>query len=170
MREETGQKHMTALAAVTLLAVFAVSILLALLAGAGAYRRLVDRDAAAFDGRTAAQYIATRVRQNDGGYEWPDETAVTVEDFCGVPCLTLKEWNGGYVSQYVTRLYCYDGSLWELYTAAEVEAGLTDGERVMELDGLELSLEDGLLNAALTLKNGETETVILSLRSGEVGT
>lgn len=170
MREERRQNHITALAAVTLLAVFAVSILLALLAGAGAYRRLVDRDAAAFDTRTAAQYLATRVRQNDVGYERPDETAVTVEDFWGADCLTLKEWNGGYVSQYVTRLYCYDGSLWELYTAADVEAELTDGERVMELDGLELSLEDGLLNAALTLKNGETETVILSLRSGEAGT
>lgn len=164
MREERRQNHITALAAVTLLAVFAVSILLALLAGAGVYRRLVDRDAAAFDARTAAQYLATRVRQNDGA------DAVAVEDFWGADCLTLKEWNGGYVSQYVTRLYCYDGSLWELYTAADVEAELTDGERVMELDGLELSLEDGLLSAALTLKSGETETVILSLRSGEVGT
>lgn len=163
MREERRQNHITALAAVTLLAVFAVSILLALLAGAGAYRRLVDRDAAAFDGRTAAQYIATRVRQSDGA------DAVAVEDFCGLPCLTLKEWNGGDGSQYVTRLYCYDGSLWELYTAADVEAELTDGERVLDLAGLELSLEDGLLNADLTLKSGETETVYLSLRSGEVG-
>ena len=43
-----------------------------------------------------------------------------------------------------------------------------DGERVLDLAGLELSLEDGLLNADLTLKNGETGTVRLSLRSGEV--
>lgn len=162
MREERRQTHMTTLAAAVLLAVFAVSILLALLAGAGAYRRLVGRDAAAFDARTAAQYLATKVRQNDG------ENAVAVEDFRGADCLTLQEWNGGHASQYVTRLYCYDGALWELYTAADVEPDLTDGERVLELDGLELSLEDGLLNAAFTLKNGETETVILSLRSGEV--
>lgn len=168
MREKTGQKHITTLAAVTLLAVFAVSILLTLLAGAGAYRRLADRDAASFDARTAAQYIATRVRQNDVGYEWPDETAVTVEDFCGVDCLTLQEWNGEAVSKYVTRLYCYDGSLWELYTTADAQVELTDGERVLDLDKLELSLVDGALNAVLTLKNGETETVTLSLRSGEV--
>lgn len=162
MREGRRQNHITTLAALALLAVFAVSILLALLAGAGAYRRLVDRDAESFSRRTAAQYLATKVRQNDG------ENAVAVEDFCGVDCLTLQEWNDGYVSQYVTRLYCYDGSLWELYTAADVEPDLTDGERVMDLDGLELSLEDGVLSAALTLKNGETETVRLSLRSGEV--
>lgn len=162
MREKTGQKHITTLAAVTLLAVFAVSILLTLLAGAGAYRRLADRDAASFDARTAAQYIATRVRQNDAA------GGVAVEDFCGVDCLTLKEWNGSNGSKYVTRLYCYDGSLWELYTTVDAQAELTDGERVLDLDKLELSLVDGALNAVLTLKNGETETVTLSLRSGEV--
>lgn len=162
MREGRRQNHITTLAALALLAVFAVSILLALLAGAGAYRRLVDRDAESFSRRTAAQYLATKVRQNDG------ENGVAVEDFCGADCLTLKEWNGDDAGQYVTRLYCYDGSLWELYTTADGEPDLTDGERVLELDGLELSLEDGVLSAALTLKNGETETVILALRSGDV--
>lgn len=162
MREGTRQNRISALAALLLLAAFAASILLVLLTGAGAYRRLVDRDEADFSRRTAAQYIATRVRQNDGA------GAVTVEDFGGVECLTLKEWNGDFVSDYATRLYCYDGSLWELYTSVDVEAELEDGDRVMDLAGLELSLEDGLLNAVLTMKSGETQTVILSLRSGEV--
>ena len=89
-------------------------------------------------------------------------------NFFGTDCLTLREWNDGDVSEYVTCLYCYDGSLWELYTTADVEPKLTDGERVLELDGLDLSLEDGLLAAALTFQSGETETVTLSLRSGEV--
>lgn len=159
MKEGRRQNHITALAALALLAVFAVSILLALLAGAGAYRRLVDRDAAAFDARTAAQYIATRVRQNDAA------GGVAVEDFCGVDCLTLQEWNAG---DYVTRVYCYDGSLWELYTAVDMEADLADGDRALDLDAMALSLEDGRLNAVLTLKTGETETVTLSLRGGEV--
>lgn len=168
MKEGRRQNHITALAALALLAVFAVSILLALLAGAGAYRRLVDRDAAAFDARTAAQYIATRVRQNDAADGWDGRSLVSVEDFCGVDCLTLREWNGDFASDYVTRVYCYDGSLWELYTAVDMEAALEDGDRVLDLDALTLSLEDGQLNAVLTLKNGETETVTLSLRSGEV--
>lgn len=163
MREGRRQNHITTLAALALLAVFAVSILLSLLAGAGAYRRLVDRDAAVFDDRTAAQYLATRVRQNDGG------GAVTVEDFHGVACLTLQEWSGDFVSDYATRVYCYDGSLWELYTSADVEAELEDGDRVMDLEGMDLALEDGVLNAVLTMGDGETQTVTLSLRSGEVG-
>lgn len=162
MREERRQNHITTLAALALLAVFAVSTLLALLAGARAYRRLVDRDEADFSRRTAAQYIATRVRQNDAA------DAVTVEDFCGVDCLTLREWNGDYAGDYVTRVYCYDGSLWELYTAVDMEAALEDGDRVLDLEALALSLEDGRLNAVLTLENGETETVALSLRGREV--
>lgn len=162
MREGTRQNHISTLAALLLLAAFAASILLVLLAGAGAYRRLVDRDGADFSRRTAGQYIATRVRQNDG------DEMVTVEDFQGVPCLTLHEWNGDYASDYATRLYCHDGSLWELYTAVDVEAELEDGERVLDLEGLDLALEDGLLEAVLTLPGGQRETVRLSLRSGEV--
>lgn len=161
MREERRQNHITTLAALALLAVFAVSVLLTLLAGAGAYRRLVDRDAENFSRRTAAQYLATKVRQNDG------ENAVAVEELHGADCLTLKEWNDDDASQYVTRLYCYDGSLWELYTTADGEPDLTDGERVLELKNMTLALEDGLLEAVLTLKNGERETVRLSLQGGK---
>lgn len=159
MREGARQNHISGLAAVVLLAVFAGSILLVLLAGAGAYRRLVDRDGADFQSRTAAQYIATRVRQNDMA------GAVRLEDLGGVRCLTLVEEGG----EYSTRLYCYDGSLWELYTAADMEPSPVDGERVLDLAGLELTLEDGRLEAALTHGDGGAETVILTLRSGEVG-
>lgn len=166
MREERRQNHITTLAALALLAVFAVSVLLTLLAGAGAYRRLVDRDAAAFDARTAAQYIATRVRQSDAAFSLSGENAVSVEYFQGVYCLALREWNADY-GDYVTRLYYHDGSLWELYTAADGEAELTDGERVLELKNMTLALEDGLLEAVLTLKNGERETVRLSLQGGK---
>lgn len=168
MREGTRQNRISALAALLLLAAFAASILLVLLTGAGAYRRLVDRDEADFSRRTAAQYIATRVRQNDTGDGGNWENAVTVEYFQGAYCLTLREWNNGYLSDYVTRLYYHDGSLWELYTSTDIEAELTDGERVMDLKNMTLALEDGLLEAVLTMPDGETQTVRLALRSGEV--
>lgn len=158
MREGTRQNHISTLAALLLLAAFAASILLVLLAGAGAYRRLVDRDEADFQSRTAAQYIATRVRQNDAAQ------AVSVTDFQGTRCLALTEEGG----EYATWLYCYDGSLWELYTATDLEAGLEDGDRVLDLAGMDLEMEGGLLEAVLTFKDGTAETVKLSLRGGEV--
>ena len=48
-----------------LFAVFALCTLFVLLTGAKAYRAVTQRDNAAFDGRTAAQYISTRVHQGD---------------------------------------------------------------------------------------------------------
>ncbi len=156
MREGTRQHDMTAPAALCLLAAFAASILLVLLTGAGAYRRLTDRDTNAFQTRTAAQYLATRVRQNDS------MGTVGVEDFDGVPALTVTE------GEYLTRVYCYDGGLWELYAPAGLDLAPSDGERVLDLSGMELTLEDGLLEAVLTQTGGSAQTVTLSLRSGEV--
>lgn len=156
MREGTRQHDMTAPAALCLLAAFAASVLLVLLMGAGAYRRLTNRDTAAFQSRTAAQYLATRVRQSDG------VNAVGVEDFGGVPALTVTE------GEYLTRVYCYDGGLWELYAPAGLDLAPADGERVLDLDGMELTLADGLLEAVLTQTDGSAQRVTLSLRSGEV--
>lgn len=156
MREGTRQHDMTAPAALCLLAAFAASVLLVLLMGAGAYRRLTDRDTAAFQSRTAAQYLATRVRQSDGA------NTVRVEDFGGVSALTVTE------GEYLTRVYCYDGGLWELYAPAGLDLAPADGERVLDLDGMELTLADGLLEAVLTQPDGSAQTVTLSLRSGEV--
>lgn len=156
--ERLRRGHTGAPAALLLLAVFAVSLLLTLLAGGGAYRRLAQRDAAAFEARTAVQYLTTRVRQGDvaGG--------VAVEDFGGVPALVFPEEGG-----YHTRIYCWEGALRELYSLDELSLAPEDGEAVLDLAGLDLTLADGLLTARLTLPGGGVRTVALALRSGEVG-
>ncbi len=156
MKQRSGQQHIISLAALLLVAVFAVSILLSLLAGASVYRRMTDRDQRSWEGRTAQRYIATRVRQEDR------QDALAVEDFCGLQALTL-----GVGQEYLTRLYCYDGSLWELYAPADLAMSPEDGERLLELEDMSLSLEDGLLQVELTPPSGPTRHLSLSLRSGE---
>lgn len=156
MRQRSGQKHITSLAALLLLAVFAVSILLSLLAGASLYRRMTDRDRLSWEGRTASRYIATRVRQEDR------LDALAVEEFGGVQALTL-----GVGQEYLTRLYCYDGSLWELYAPAELDMSPDDGERVLALQDMELSLSAGLLQVTLTPETGAARHLTLDLRCGE---
>lgn len=158
MRQGRGQEHITSLAALLLLAVFAVSILLTLLEGASVYRRLVDRDQASWEDRSAFLYLTTRLRQEDR------LDAITVEDFCGRPTLTL-----GAGEEYVTRLYCYDGSLWELYSPAELELDQEDGERLLDLEAMEPTLSNGLLRLDLTDAGGRTRQLTLALRSGEEG-
>lgn len=158
MRQQSRrQQHIVSLAALLLLAVFAVSILLTLLAGASAYRRMTDRDRLNWEGRTAAHYIAARVRQEDC------LGAVAVEELGDVQALTLGR------GDYLTRLYCYDGSLWELYSPAELSPSPEDGERVMDLQDMGLTLERGLLQVTLTPTQGQARHLTLDLRCGEEG-
>jgi len=139
------------LIALLLFGVFSVCILAVLLTGADAYRRLTDRDQAAFDRRTCLQYIATRVRQADR------KDGVSVADFNGVNALVFSDGDG-----YITRVYCHDGYIKELYADESVDLTLEAGEPIMEADPLDFSMEDG----RLTVASGE-DRLVLSLRSGE---
>ena len=158
MRRQRIRHQMDGLLMLLLFGVFAVCVLAVLMTGAKAYRGLVDRDQAAYDRRTCVQYIATRVRQGDltGG--------AAVEPFGEVTALCMKDPEG-----FVTRVYCYDGWLMELYTFSDAELEPQDGEKIMPLEGLTLSLEGGLLTAELQMGEGVTDTLRLSLRSEEGG-
>ena len=72
------------------------------------YRRLTQRDQAAFDRRTCVQYLATRVRQGDAA------GGVSVRPFGEGNALALPAGEG-----YVTWVYWHDGWLMELYTLEE---------------------------------------------------
>ena len=133
----------------------AVCVLIVLLTGAKAYRGLTERDRAAYDRRTCVQYIATKVRQGDV------EGGVTVEPFGDTAALCMRQYG------FVTRVYCYDGWLMEMYTFEDAELTPQDGEKVMPLSGLSFDLEDGLLTVELQSGEGVTDTLRLALRSGE---
>ena len=157
-RTDTIQHHMDTLAALLLFGVFAVCVLAVLLTGADAYGRLTQRDREAHDRRSCIQYVATRIRQSDtaGG--------VTVEPFGDTTALVLGE------GDFVTRVYCYEGYIMELYCAADdTELTPQDGERVMAADSLDLYLEDGLLWIAVVDPNYHYDVMTMSLRSGEGG-
>ena len=148
--KKRAQHHIDGLLALLLFGVFASCLLAVLLGGAGAYRRLT------FTRRTAIQYISARVRQADS------DGAVSVEPFGDCTALALTDSAG-----YVTRVYCLDGHLMELYTSAETELQPEDGEKILAAEALELSLVDGLLTMVLTGDDGVQSRLSLSLRSGE---
>lgn len=155
MKRQGTKHHMDGLLMLLLFGVFAVCVLIVLLTGAKAYRGLTDRDRAAYDRRTCVQYIATKVRQGDV------EDGVTVEPFGDAAALCMRQYG------FVTRVYCYDGYLMEMYTFEDAELTPQDGEKIMPLAGLSLDLEDGLLTVELQSREGVTDTLRLSLRSGE---
>lgn len=159
MKTERKSSHLDGLLLLLLFSVFALCILLVLLTGADAYRELNQRDQESYDRRTAVQYLATRVRQADrlGGLE--------VEAFgTGDSLLLTEEING---SLYETRVYCWEGSLRELFTAAGQGLTPQDGEIILPAEDLAVTLEDGVLDLRLTDGTGQAQTLTLTLRSRE---
>lgn len=159
MSLKTNKLHISSLLALVLFGVFAACILSVLLTGADAYRRLTLRDQVTYDRRTCAQYLATKVRQSGlpGG--------VSVDTFGDGDALVLSEEIGG--ETYLTRIYCHDGWLMELFTSAYGEFEPRDGEKVLQAQALSLRLADGLLSVCVTGGDGAQIQLSLALRAGE---
>lgn len=159
MRREKDHS-LNGLLVLLLFGIFAACVLSVLLMGADAYQRLTERDRESYESRTVAQYIATRVRQADrsGG--------ISAGAFGGSDALELWETIDG--EAYVTRVYCHDGWLRELFTDASGDFAPEDGEPVLEAESLSVSLSGaGLLTVEITSADGETQQVTLYLRSGK---
>lgn len=159
MKSERSTRKIGNLAVLLLVGIFASCLLAVLLSGAKVYRGVTERGQESFDRRTAAQYLATRVRQSDMA------DALWVENFGdGAALVTAEEIDG---VRYETRIYCHEGWLRELFAEAGYEAAPEDGEQVLPLAALELTLESGLLRAVLWGAEGSETELLLSCRSGK---
>ncbi|GFI62499.1 hypothetical protein IMSAG049_01683 [Clostridiales bacterium] len=154
MIKKTTQHYMEWLVALLLFGIFAVCVLIVLLTGADAYRGLTQRDRDAYLRRTCTQYIATRVRQADSLGD------IAVEPFGEGNALAIAE------GEYHTLVYCYEGWLMELYCGIEAELEPEDGERLLEMKGLDFYLEEGVLTAVIGVDEETEDTLRLCLRSG----
>ena len=159
MRKTGTKHHLDGLLALLLFGVFAASILSVLLTGAGVYSRLTQRDQRAYDRRTCVQYLATKVRQAPSGAQ------VTVGTFGEGDALLLSEDIDG--QPYLTRIYCYDGWLRELFSAADDPFAPEDGEKILPAQALALHTDHNLLQIDLTDSSGQTISLTLSPRGGE---
>ena len=136
MKEKSTK--LTDLLALLVFAVFALCVLLVLLSGAKVYRELVSRGEASFESRTAVQYVTTRVRQAE---------AVTVGDFDGCQALVIPEEIDGEI--YLTRVYCHDGYIRELFCAETAALSPEAGTFILPAEQLGFSLSDGILQITL---------------------
>lgn len=136
---------------------FALCLLLVLLTGARIYRSTVQAGSTCFDTRTAAQYLTTRLHQSDC------RDQVTVETFSGTDALVFREEIGG--SGYLTMVYCYGGSLRELFCTETGSFSPGDGELLFPLQNLSLEKQGDVILAELTLPEGEHLFLTIQLRS-----
>ena len=149
------------IAALLTFALFAIGILSVLLGGSQVYRRLTLRDQRSYDSRTCTQYIATKLRQA------PAPDAVSVAPFGDGDALLIQQ--AIEKTQYLTRIYCHDGWLMELFTLAGSDFSPEDGEKILPLDTLSIAMEGSLLSFGLTDPDHATQHITLSLR-GKAGT
>ena len=156
MRHTKPKHQIDGLIALVLFGVFAACILSVLLTGADAYRRLTERDHESFGGRTGIQYVATKVRQANSGAD------ISVSKLGNVDTLCISEKIGE--RTYLTRVYCYDGWLREIFTAASTDCRPEDGEEILRAEKLDMSLDGGLLDLSLTDSEGKLTELTLSLR------
>ena len=143
--------------ALVLFAVFALCVAAVLIGGAGAYRRIGERGEKIYADRTAAQYLAARVRQCEG--------AVRLAQRGEGDALELHEEIEN--RAYVTYIYCSDGWLCEYFADGELEFSPEFGERVLPAQGLTArTTEDGLLALELQLEDGKVPVCLSLADSG----
>lgn len=151
MRKES---KLTDLLALMVLLVFSLCIVVVLLTGTQVYRRLLDKGAVGFSGRTGVRYVTTRIRQ---------AREVSVEAFDDCTALVFPEEIDS--EHYRTLLYWYDGYMYELFCSAGANLEPSDGEKVLESGELRFSIEDDLLRVEI----GD-EQIFLNLPMGkEIG-
>ena len=137
---------------------FAISILFVLLNGAGVYRRLTQRDQFSYDSRTCAQYVATKMRQA------PSPAAISTDTFGTVDSLRISQDIEGL--EFVTRIYCYENWLMEIFTLADGDFFPEDGEKILPLSSLSVSQDGSVFSFILTDTEGNTQHLTISARGG----
>ena len=159
MRNFFKNGSLSGLVALLTFVLFAISILFVLLNGAGVYSRLTQRDQYSYDSRTCAQYVATKMRQA------PSPTAVSAGTFGTGDSLLISQDIEGL--EFVTRIYCYENWLMELFALADGDFLPEDGEKILPLDSLTVSQDGSVFSFVLIDTEGNTQRLTISARGGD---
>ena len=152
MRESTPKLKIARMFPTLCFAMLAACIVIVLITGVRLYNRSNTRDTDDYYHRTVTSYVITRVSQSavagsffvgDFDEATPKETGVT----------------------YVTRLYCHDGALYELFSPMSAKLDRTAGEKVLSVKNMSFTVKDGLFTADIVFDGGETEKVRINLRT-----
>ena len=167
--DQKQEKHFIVdiLFVLALFGVFAVSALIVVTIGADVYQHTVRDMSRNYDSRTAIAYISEKLRQSDAALEDGTPT-IRLSSLSGQPALALRsEEEEG---TFCTWLYLYDGYLRELYVREDADLGgsmLAAGEKILALSSLEYELvSDGLITVSMTLPDGQSVVLYLSVRCG----
>ena len=137
---------------------FACCMFFVLISGAKSYKNVTAVMEEQFSVNTCISYVTAKVRHYDS------EGAVTVGKIDDTDALLFKEKIAG--EEYLTYLYCYDGSLMELFCSADMEVLPIEGQQIMELDSLELSAEGDIIHFSCEINEKQADASVF-LQSGK---
>lgn len=107
--------------------------------------------------RTSLAYVSAKARQCAGS------GSIYADEADGVKMLVLVEDDG--LSVYETRIYHYDGALYEMYIGEGVPFHPSDGVRLVDVDGFGFSLKDGVVELTAKSANGAERSLVIALRA-----
>jgi hypothetical protein len=131
------------------------------LLGSSVYRRVLADSRENDQIRTTFSYIANQVRRKDVAGN------VQVGKFHGQDALLLMQDVAGI--ECVTYLYCWDGSLRELFVEKGYELEPEAGLSLIPLENIFFTMEGGLINVEALFANGIQSQLTLAPRSGVTG-
>lgn len=115
-----------------LLALFVAVAFILVFTGARQYRSIADGMTENFNERTIASYLREKMNQNDM------EGAVSLTTIGDCQALALEEEANEAV--FITYIYCYGGSLYEITVSDGTDVLPGDGQEIMELQGLDIKM------------------------------
>ena len=165
MKNKSTKKDIFLIAPLITLIVFIVCVMFVLLFGAKLYKNTLNQDQINYEERTINQYLTTRFRQSDGKqmiFIGDFNTAIASEN--GDTFFFVEQINS---ITYYTRIYCYNGNLYELFSESTANFDKEDGEIILPLTDLHFNQNENLITITVTHTNGKIITLNLFIRSHE---
>lgn len=142
--------------------IFIFSVLFVLMFGARIYNRVSQRNESSLASRTCVQYIVEKIHQFDttgGVYVAPFS-----DDYDDDALYLAQEIEG---LTYTTRIYYYDGCVYELFSEAGYEFSPSDGNKVIAAELLNFSQNGNLITITAQGEGGGQITLPISLNCGK---
>ena len=156
MKQKGNNHAISGVFVFALLGVFAICSTLLVLLCAQAYRNTVDQTAQHRDERIIQSFMRNTLRAEDA------ENAFGTREIDGVNALTITTAFGDEV--YVRYLYCYEGTLRDLFIGEHDTFYPEFGEEVCPAESFAAVVTDGLVTVDMTDVNGRAYTFSIAHR------
>lgn len=150
------QKHgMSGVFVFVLLGLFAIMSIFMVLLGSQMYRNTIHDTETNRRDRILSSYLRSMVRYGD------QKGGVLVESFDGIDTITLRESFDE--EAYVTRLYVYEGKLYEQFARERYDFEPDMGEEICAASSLHAELNGNLLTISAEDADGESRDIRIYL-------